>query len=216
MMQPTPDVSPNPHPHRIGIVATDPLRILGLKVIFAESMQTEIVPLSIPGALDDATLSLVLIDAECTPHLFELIATFRKVRPSLRLIILSSNTSPEFIEGVIGAGAKGFLPLSVAEADIRMAIDTVRDGSVWAPRKILSRLLDGQRSIPRAGGAALHFTPRERQILALLREGLPNRQLARALAIDEGTVKAHLGRIMRKVGVDNRTALIVHPLTQIS
>jgi DNA-binding NarL/FixJ family response regulator len=209
------DEAPQMRPDRIGIVATDQLRVLGLKVIFSESMQTEIVHLSIPGALDDANLCLVLIDAECTTHLLELISTFRKLRASLNLIVLGNDSSPEFVERVIGAGAKGFLPLTAKESEIRMAIDTVRDGSVWAPRKILARLLDRQRTTPRAG-ATPRFTPRELEILSLLRDGQPNREIAKTLGIDEGTVKAHIGRLMRKVGVNNRIALTVHPFTQLS
>jgi DNA-binding NarL/FixJ family response regulator len=58
------------------------------------------------------------------------------------------------------------------------------------------------------------FTARERQVLSLLREGQPNREIADALGIDRGTVKAHIGRLLRKVGVSNRTALTVHPWTQ--
>jgi DNA-binding NarL/FixJ family response regulator len=200
---------------RIGVVATDPLRVLGLQIIFNESLQTEIVPLSIPGALNDANLCLVLIDAECTPHLLELISTFRKVRSALNLIVLGNDISPEFIQSVIGAGAKGYLTLSAKESEIRMAIETVRDGSVWAPRKILSRLLDAQRGSSRTAAEAPHFTARETEILTLLRAGQPNRDIARALGIDQGTVKAHIGRLMRKVGVNNRIALTVHPLTQI-
>ena len=94
-----------------------------------------------------------------------------------------------------------------------MAIDMVRDGSVWAPRKVLSRLLDappGKKS-PATPPA---FTPRERQVLKLLREGQPNREIALALGIEEGTVKAHISRLMHKVGVNNRIALTVHPATR--
>jgi DNA-binding NarL/FixJ family response regulator len=200
---------------RVGIVATDPLRVLGLKAIFRDAMQLELVHLSIPGALNDGDLSLVLIDAECTDHLFELIATFRQVHPSLKLIVLGNQTSQDYIERVIGAGAKGYLPLTVQEADIRMAIEMVRDGSVWAPRRVLSRLLDKQRNAQKSPAARPHFTARERQVLDLLRAGQPNREIAHALGIDEGTVKAHIGRLLRKVGVSNRTALTIHPFTQI-
>jgi DNA-binding NarL/FixJ family response regulator len=200
--------------NRVGIVATDQLRVLGLKAIFSEQMQLEIIHLSIPGALDDSHLSLVLIDAECTTHLFELIATFRHTRPQLNLIVLGNETSPEFIERVIGAGAKGYLALTAKESDIRMAVEMVRDGSVWAPRKVLSRLLDSRRTGVRSDAALPKFTPREIQILNLLRAGQPNREIAQALGIDEGTVKAHIGRLMRKVGVNNRIALTVHPFTQ--
>ncbi len=200
---------------RVGVVATDQLRVLGLKAIFSEAIQLEIVPLSIPGALDDANLCLVLIDAECTTHLFELIATFRQARPLLNLVVLGNETSQEFIERVIGAGAKGYLALTAKESEIRMAVDMVRDGSVWAPRKILSRLLDSQRKVATSQASIPRFTAREIQILNLLRAGQPNREIALSLDIDEGTVKAHIGRLMRKVGVNNRIALTVHPFTQI-
>jgi DNA-binding NarL/FixJ family response regulator len=200
---------------RIGVVATDPLRVFGLKAIFSDATPIEIVPLSIPGALDDANLSLVLIDAECTTHLFELISTFRHVRPHVNLIVLGNETSQEFIGRVIGAGAKGYLALTAKESEIRMAIEMVRDGSVWAPRRVLSQLLDSQRLAARSQTTPPHFTAREIQILNLLRAGQPNREIALALGIDEGTVKAHLGRLMRKVGVNNRIALTVHPFTQL-
>jgi DNA-binding NarL/FixJ family response regulator len=198
---------------RVGIVATDPLRVLGLKAIFCETMQLAIVHLSVPGALDDDSLSLVLIDAECTDHLFELIATFRQVRPLLRLIVLGNDACEDYIQQVIGAGAKGYLLLTSKESEIRMAIDMVRDGSVWAPRKILSRLLDAPAAKARA--AQPSFTARERQVLTLLRAGQSNREIALSLGIDESTVKAHISRLLRKVGVTNRIALTIHPSTQL-
>jgi len=200
---------------RVGVVATDPLRVLGLKAIFCDMMQLEIVHLSVPGVLDDASLCLVVIDAECTPHPLELIATFRQVRPTMKLIVLGNETDQEYILRVIGAGAKGYLPVTATESEIRMAIDTVRDGSVWAPRKVLSRLLDRHRNIGKSPDTLPRFTARELQVLTLLRAGQPNREIAGSLGIDESTVKAHIGRLMRKVGVNNRIALTVHPLTQI-
>jgi len=207
--------TPTKNAERVGVVATDPLRVLGLKSIFLDALQLEIVHLSIPGALDDGDLCLVLIDAECTDHLFELIGTFRQVHPSLKLIVLGNDTTPDYIERVIGAGAKGYLPLTARESDIRMAIEMVRDGSVWAPRKVLSSLLDSQRNTHKSPTTPPQFTARERQVLNLLRAGQPNREIALALGIDEGTVKAHIGRLLRKVGVSNRTALTIHPFTQI-
>lgn len=198
---------------RVGVVATDPMRLLGLRTML-EGTRFDVVPLSVPGALDDANLSLVLIDSECTGHPFQLISTFRQLRPQLRLIVLGNDTTHEHIQRVIGAGAKGYVTLTANEDEVRLAIETVRDGSVWAPRKVLSRLLD--RDQPSGAGAARpEFTAREREVLKLLRDGRPNREIAAMLGIDESTVKAHLGRLMRKVGVSNRIALTVHPYTQI-
>lgn len=205
-------------PERVGVVATDPLRVLGLKTIFSASAKLEIVHLSIPGALNDANLSLVLIDAECTTHLFELIAAFRRARPQLKLMVLGGDSSQEHIERVIGAGAKGYLPLTAPEEEIRTAVGSVRDGSVWAPRNVISRLVENRLlDHPQGSTTAVlpRFTARERQVLRLLHAGKSNREIAAALSIDAGTVKAHIGRLMRKVGVSNRTALTIHPLTQV-
>ena len=208
------DEPPPKSTERIGVVATDPLRVLGLKAIFSEAVQLEIVHLSVPGALDDGNLSLVLIDSECTDHLFELIATFRQVRPQLRLIVLGNETAQDYIQRVIGAGAKGYLSLNAKESELRLAVEMVRDGSVWAPRRVLSRLLDRLPGGTKSPAARPRFTAREHQVLNLLRAGQSNREIAAALGIDEGTVKAHVGRLMRKVGVSNRIALTVHPSTQ--
>ena len=196
---------------RIGVVATDTLRVLGLQSILP---QFEVIHLTAPGALDDVNLALVLIDAECTGHLFELLATFHHIRPQLKLIVLGTETGPEYIQRIIGTGAKGYLTLTATETELAMAIEMVRDGSVWAPRRVLSRLLDRQPGFASSASAPPRFTPRELQVLELLRAGRSNREIGIALEIDESTVKAHIGRLLRKVGVNNRIALTIHPFTQ--
>lgn len=201
---------------RIGLIATDPLRIIGLQSMFSGS-GFEILALSVPGALDASGVSLILIDAACTDHLFELLATFHRRRPRLRLIVIGVQEDHEYIQQVIGAGAKGYLTHSAKESEIRMAIEIVQDDSLWAPRKVLARLLESSAAAETANssiGKTPKFTEREIQVLRLLVTGSPNREIARALGIDAVTVKAHVGRIMRKVGVANRIALTVETLSR--
>jgi len=199
---------------RIGLIATDPLRILGLQTIFSDR-QAEVIPLSVPGALDASGVSLILIDAACTDHLFELLATFRRTRPHLRLIIIGEGEDHDYIQRVIGAGAKGYLTHAAKESEFKLAIEIVQDDSVWAPRKVLARLLSSSAETESAGASnPPRFTERERQVLRLLIGGSPNREIAHALGIDAVTVKAHVGRIMRKVGVENRIALTVETLNR--
>jgi DNA-binding NarL/FixJ family response regulator len=201
---------------RVGLVATDALRVLGLQTIFAEDGPVEVVPLSVPGALDASGVSLILIDAACTDHIFELLATFRRTRPHLRLIVIGLEEDHKYIQRVIGAGAKGYLTHTSKESEIRMAIDIVQDGSVWAPRKVLARLLESSanEAAPAQVSPEPKFTEREEQVLKLLVAGRPNRDIARTLGIDEVTVKAHVGRLMRKVGVANRIALTVQAVNR--
>jgi DNA-binding NarL/FixJ family response regulator len=202
---------------RVGLVAADPLRILGLQTIFPAGGPVEIVPLSVPGALDASGVSLILIDSACTDHIFELLATFRRTRPRFRLMVLGLEEDHEHIQRVIGAGAKGYLAHSAKESEIRMAIDIVQDGSVWAPRKVLARLLES--STAEAAAAAKpekdpKFTERELEVLRLLAAGHPNRAIGLELGIDVGTVKKHVGKLMRKAGVDSRIALSVQAVSQ--
>ena len=200
---------------RVGLLATDPLRILGLQSWFAEG-GIEIVPLTVPGVLDVAGLSLVMIDANCTDYLFELLATFRSKHPRLKLIVVGMEADFGFIQQVIGTGAKGYLTHMAKESEVRMAIEIVLDGSVWAPRKVLAKLLEssGEVASEAASRATPQITKREEQVLRLLAAGRPNREIASLLGIDAVTVKAHVGRLMRKVGVENRVALSLHSVTR--
>jgi DNA-binding NarL/FixJ family response regulator len=203
---------------RLGLVATDPLRVLGLQTLFPEGGPVEVVPLSVPGALDASGVSLILIDAACTDHVFELLATFRRTRPHLKLIVLGLEEEHEYIQRIIGAGAKGYLTHSAKESEIRLAIEIVQDGSVWAPRKVLARLLESSSASADAATvkaeSALKLSKREMEVLRLLVAGRPNREIARALGIDVVTVKSHVGRLLRKVGVENRIALSVQAVNR--
>ena len=195
-------------PVRIGLVATDALRVVGLQAILSEGR--ELIPVSLnslhPSEL--LHLDLLVVDGETSSRLLETIRAVRRDRPDLGILVLAADGSYDQIERVIGAGARGYLTYSATEEELRMAIDVVLDHSVWAPRKVLARLIevnatgDSQRK-----AVEIHLTKREAEVLSLLVLGHPNRQIANALGVDETTVKAHMGRLMRKAGVDNRTAL---------
>ena len=200
----------------MGVVTTDPLRLTGLEEIFGQEGDPEVVSVTGPGALQSPGLALVVIDAACTDHLFDLLGTFRRARSRLRLIVVGLEEDQGYISRVIGAGAKGYLTHGATEAEIRMAVEIVLDGSVWAPRKVMARLLEAARggNPDSANQGQPTFTPREREVLTLLIAGRPNREIAKMLDIDEGTVKAHVGRLMRKVGVENRIALTMQTVSR--
>jgi DNA-binding NarL/FixJ family response regulator len=127
------------------------------------------------------------------------------------LIVLGLEEDHEYIQRIIGAGAKGYLAHTAKPGEVRLAIEIVQDGSAWAPRKVLANLLD-LSSAGERGAAAVDdpkFTERESEVLKLLVEGHPNRAIAGELGIDLATVKKHVGALMRKVGVKNRIALSV-------
>lgn len=181
---------------------------MGLRTILGDGEFCDIVMLSPPVPSESVRIDLALIDTPAGGNPLELLQAFRRLRPHLAVIVLGTETKPDHIERVIGAGAKGYLSHSANESELRMAIEVVREGSVWAPRKVMARLLESSlQENASAQVAPVKFTKREQEVLRLLVMGHPNRQIAEALGVDEGTVKAHMGRLMRKARVDNRTAL---------
>ncbi len=205
---------------RVGLVARDPLRLLGLQVIVAGATlegerSATVVALELSKILDDSKISIALIDASCTDHLFEMLANLRQRRPQMRLIVIGESSDPEVVQRVIAAGAKGYLTQTAGEDEIRMALMLVSEGSVWAPRKVLARLLDvAPKMATVSRRSAIVFTKREVEVLRSLVAGMGNREIAATLKIDEATVKAHLTRLMRKVGAKNRVELTLRALEQ--
>lgn len=199
---------------RFGIVAADPLRFLGLQMMFPADLGIEVVGLDGTTTEIIESLALIVIDATCTGLLFELIAAFQKAQPNVRLIVVGLEKDHAYVERVIGQGVKGYLTHGASEAEIRMAIEIVLDGSVWAPRKVLARLIDRGTAEQQRGSQPLTLTPRERDVLQRLVAGSSNKEIAAELEIDAPAVKAHVGRLMRKLGVTNRTALSVEATQQ--
>ena len=119
------------------------------------------------------------------------------------------------MESII-AGARAYLDLTADIDIVREAIEVVTGGSIWAPRRLLSKLIDRLLKVPDSSltNGALHLTAREKQVLELILQARSNREIARQLGIEERTVKAHVGRLMRKTGADNRIELTMRALNQ--
>jgi DNA-binding NarL/FixJ family response regulator len=207
---------------RIGLVASDPLRLVGMEAILAELPGMEAVPLELDQLASDSNLAVLMLEARSGGETFtDLIAKLRREHPTLRIIVVGEGLDPALIEQVIGAGAKGYLAETASEAEIRMALEVVLDGSVWAPRKVMAKLLEGGSSsassaTPSANSILKRMTAREREVLEHLMDGRSNRAIAEALKIDEATVKAHLGRMLRKTGAHNRVELTLRAIEERS
>jgi DNA-binding NarL/FixJ family response regulator len=206
---------------RVGVVAADPLRRLGLATILHETVGLTAIEMELEAVAVDRKLAALVIDVHsCGAGLTDIIARLRADRAEVKVVVVGESLDPEFIQAVIGAGAKGYLIETSDEREIKMAMDVVLDGSVWAPRKVLARLLDASvmMTLPNMTleGVEGKMTPREKDVLQLLMDGSSNRQIARAMGIDEVTVKAHLGRMLRKTGSSNRIELTLRAMEERS
>jgi DNA-binding NarL/FixJ family response regulator len=209
----------NSKPIRIGLVADEPIRLEGLASIFDEPSTPGLPPLlPVAGTLDEllsgSSLECLVIDLNSSSSGMDLLERVRRTRPAIRLIVIGPEGNDELVMESIIVGARAYLNCSDGPQLIRQAIEVVTGGSIWAPRRLLSKLIDRLLAVPDSSlaNSAPHLTLREHQVLDLILLALSNREIARQLGIEERTVKAHVGSLMRKTGSDNRIELSMRAL----
>ena len=196
---------------RIALVESDPLRVVGFRVLFDSASGFKLVSVSFADIGGLQSIDLVLLSNCSGQNLFDLIANLKATRPDLRVIVTGSGDEETILKAIV-AGAKGYVDEAASPAEFVQAVRVVSQGSVWAPRHVFSMFIERVSSAPAPAGRAT-FTDREKEVLELLVAGRSNKEIGSPLGIGERTVKAHVAKLMRKVGVQNRTALSIHALT---
>jgi len=211
----------NPESIRVGLLAGEPIRIAGLASIFEDSPSnglSHLLPVigTIEELLADLTLGYLVLDLNSSSGGIETMETIRRKRPDLRLIVIGPEGNDELVLESIIAGARAYLDLKAGPRTVRQAVEVVTSGSIWAPRYLLSKLIDRLLDVPDSSlpNPSLHLTEREVQVLELILLARSNREIAHQLGIEERTVKAHVGRLMRKTGADNRIDLSMRALNR--
>ncbi|WP_160010162.1 response regulator [Nocardioides sp. AX2bis] len=127
------------------------------------------------------------------------------LRPQTRVLVLTSFAEHDRVREALAAGAVGYLLKDSEPGALLAAVRAAADGQVPLDPRVAAALLPGAR--PRTPVDHLEgLSRREREVLALVGEGLANKQIARRLGITERTVKAHVGSIFRRIGVADRTS----------
>lgn len=131
------------------------------------------------------------------------LVTLRRDYPATRVVMLSAMADREHVLEAIRLGADGFIPKHLSGAAMVSALQLVLSGERFIPAMLVDNTASGGGD-HNAGELIGRLTPRERDILRLLREGHPNKVIANRLNVSEVTVKSHLGNVFRKLGVQNR------------
>ena len=197
---------------RVGLISTEPIRVTGLCSAFDRHSFIEVALGDLDTLLGDASLRFLILDLSFEPKWFEVLDMVRSTRPDIRLTIIGPPGEDEHILRSIRAGVRAFLDPSAGPLALRQAVEAVIQGTIWAPRRLLSAMIDQLMSRPAAPAlpaTAPTFSPRERQVLDLIMNACSNREIAEELGIEERTVKAYVTSLMRKTGVDNRVSLSV-------
>lgn len=126
--------------------------------------------------------------------------------PKARLAIISAYFDPDIVSRAFEVGAAGFLPKSLNREAFLSAVRLILAGEIYVPSELLFSAADPAASRPHLGvnGAAC-LTASESQILTLVARGFTNKEIARDLGLEEGSIKVYLSRVFKKIGVRNRT-----------
>jgi DNA-binding NarL/FixJ family response regulator len=194
---------------RIGLLEFEPLRVAGLREILMRRDEFEVAAADLTTAFRNPDFDLILFLARRKAESYVLLGRLRTRHPNMKAIVMSAETDDESIMNAVTAGAKGWLEVTATPDQILQAVDIVLSGSIWAPRRVLSKIVD--RALGKSGSTLRspvpRFTEREEEVLQQLVLARSNREIATALSIQEQTVKGYVARLMRKVGVENRIAL---------
>jgi len=160
-----------------------------------------------PSILSSARLVIVnvggarLADAQVREEL----TAIRDAAADVGLAIISDSARIEDMVAGFQIGADGYVPTSTEPRIALQALGFVAAGGQFFPPTALVAASTSRGAERAEGGRSDALTARQREVLKLLREGKPNKVIARELDMQEATVKVHVRQIMRKLGVSNRT-----------
>ena len=194
---------------RIRVVIVDDHAMLraGLEQLLGGEPDLEVVGKAASGSeaitlVRDLRPDVVLMDLQM-PGVDGVSATREIVGEELAdVLVLTSYSDAERIVGALDAGALGYLLKDAEPDEVLRGIRAVARGESPIDPKAARELLGARRT---TSTAAADLTPRESEVLALVRQGLANKQIARRLGISERTVKAHLTSTFQRIGVVDRT-----------
>ncbi|WP_067796828.1 response regulator [Actinomadura formosensis] len=199
---------------RVVLADDQPLIRAGLRVLIADTPDLEIVGEAGTGAeavalVEDVRPDVVVMDIRM-PDMDGIEATRRIT--TARVIMLTTFDDDDYVYGSLRAGASGFLVKDMALEEILAAIRVVAGGDALIAPGVTRRLIEefAARPAPRPEARPVGgVTDREREVLTLVGRGLNNREIAEELYISVATAKAHVARLLTKLGARDRVQLVI-------
>jgi DNA-binding NarL/FixJ family response regulator len=201
------------------LVDDDELMRKGLRAVLSSDDAIEVVEEADDGRIAvqrarHARPEVVLMDVRM-PEMDGIAATGELIDavPDAKVVILTTFEEDEYILGALRAGASGFLLKRTSPEDLTAAIHTVAAGEALLSPSVTRRVIDRMATQPlveEGGDPRLdELTPREREVLELIAQGLSNREIGEALVVEETTVKTHVKRVLMKLDARDRVQAVI-------
>lgn len=204
----------------IDVVIADnqPLSLHGMRSAMADQADIRILAeCETPDLLRDAirqhSPDVVLASAEILSEELDALERLVTEIDHTRVIVVTSRKDPGFLESALRRGAKGVFQREWPVQQIPMAIRKVTNGGMWLEQSAAERVLEqvlAKRHVPDADEQRIaSLTPREREVIDLICQGLRNKEISDRLHISLATVSHHLTSVYSKLEVSDRTSLVI-------
>lgn len=155
-----------------------------------------------------ASFDLIILDVSMPGKSVEkLLLDLIGLDSKVKIAFLSSVECPETISKLMRSGAKGYLSKTISANEFHNALQLLIRGETYVSPKLQLKVKEAEEQQD-SHQPVVTLTPRQQVVLALLQEGLPNKEIARKLHCSEGTVKLHVAGILRAFQVNNRTEAV--------
>jgi DNA-binding NarL/FixJ family response regulator len=200
---------------RIIVIDSDPLRLVGFRALLQPEPGFEFSYASMSDLDRHANIDIILLGNQRGQKSFEDVVKLKMLYPDAQIIAIGSGMCDETILAALECGSKGYVDEGASAAEFISALRAVSRGSVWVSRHLLAIFVE--RACGVAGSHCFDgssaFTAREKEVLEMLVDGRSNREIGVPLGIEVRTVKAHVSKLMRKVGVSSRIALSTYAIS---
>lgn len=199
---------------------------IGLKTALEDSQQIEVVAESEYGEMGVELVKehlpdVVLMDLGL-PNMNGIDATreIKSFNPAQKVIILTSHRNEQEVTGALGAGADAYCLKDINPVRLVTVIQSVCEGAAWLDpaiaRVVLGKFSPVEETISQQKDQRMvsPLTDRELQVLQLLADGSNNAEIADELSLSQHTIKTHIGNILHKLSVDDRTQAVVKALRE--
>ncbi len=138
---------------RVALLEPEPIRLQGFVTLFQDHPRIEFVVFELAQFLADQEFTLALLGLHGERLTLPFVATIHGLRPDVRLVVMGPDADDEVILQAITSGAKAYLEASATPQQVEQAIEIVNQGSIWAPRRVLSIFVDRATRPTRVGSA---------------------------------------------------------------
>ena len=139
----------------------------------------------------------------------EALARLQKTATNTKILVLSVKDDEFSVSQAMESGASGFLPKTASVEELQFAIKALVKGQTYLSPAVCAKMLAAQRKDEAGNASPLAcLTPREREVMKLLSQGLPNRQVAKTLHISARTIDSHRANIMKKLSLGSNSELV--------